>query len=266
MMYKKMICRSAIILLFTLSSLTTAVSAERPPADYTEPITGMEFVAIPGGTYIMGDDTDQWATPEHEVTVKPFMLGRFEVTFEQYVKFCASTGRSIPSDSGWGLANRPVINLTWQDAIDFTQWLSEKTGKKFRLPSEAEWEYAARGGTKTKFPWGDKIDKNKANCKGCGSEWDGRMTAPVGSFSPNGFGLFDIIGNVYEWCLDPFHNDYVGHPIDGSAWTADAVSTDRINRGGSWRWPPEEMGITRRCWNRADTKRDEIGFRVLMEK
>jgi formylglycine-generating enzyme required for sulfatase activity len=243
-----------------------APCAEYPPADYTEPVTSMEFMAVPGGTFTMGDNQDRHAQPVHTVTVRPFMLGRYEVTFEQYAKFCSSTGRLIPADGGWGMGNRPAINVSWQDAVDFTKWLSEKTGERFRLPSEAEWEYAARGGSKTKFPWGDEIGRNMANCSGCGSEWGGRGTGPVGTHAPNGYGLYDMIGNVYEWCADVYHDIYLGAPADGSAWISDAVDDSRINRGGSWLEQVREMEITRRCWNREDTRRNEIGFRVVLER
>ncbi|NJC88022.1 MAG: formylglycine-generating enzyme family protein [Desulfuromonas sp.] len=252
------------ILLCLLAGLTLpAFAVDRPPADYTDPVTGMEFMAIPGGTFTMGDNQDKTASPAHEVTIKPFLLGRFEVTFEQYAKFCSSTGRLIPSDSGWGMADRPVINVSWQDAVDFTKWLSEKSGKTFRLPSEAEWEYAARDGAKTQFPWGDEIGVNRANCNGCGSPWDGRMTATVGSFTPNSYSLYDMIGNVYEWCLDARHDNYLGAPADGSAWE-DAKENFHMTRGGSWYLPPAEMTIIRRCW--ANDGRREIGFRVVLEK
>lgn len=258
------------VVIFSFCLLATIIcpsfGSERPAADYTDSVTGMEFMAIPGGTFIMGGNDDDMMQPMHEVTVKPFLLGRFEVTFEQYTKFCSSTGRLIPSDSGWGMADRPVISVTHQDAVDFTKWLSEKTGKTFRLPSEAEWEYAARGGASTKFPWGDEIGRNRANCKGCGSEWDDRMTAPVGSFPPNGYGLYDMIGNVYEWCLDARHDSYTGAPTDGSAWTKDGVLGEMVNRGGSWYQPIGEMAIARRCWDGGGKIRNEYGFRVLLEK
>lgn len=261
--------RAAVVFLGLLLCMTTAAWAAKeqtlPKTAYTEPSTGMEFVRIPGGTFTMGDNDDENARPEHLVTIKPFLLGRYEVTFEQYSKFCAATGRQTPSENGWGAEKRPVINVSRSDAIDFTQWLSEKSGKTFRLPSEAEWEYAARGGAKTKFPWGNEIGKNRANCNGCGSKWDNLMSAPVGSFAANGYGLHDMIGNVYEWCRDAYHKDYSGAPSDGSAWLSDPERTDEINRGGSWYQPISEMAITRRCWDNANRKSPEYGFRVVLE-
>jgi formylglycine-generating enzyme required for sulfatase activity len=234
-------------------------------ADYTEPTTGMEFVSIPGGSFIMGDNQDKMSSPEHEVTIKPFQLSRYEVTFKQYEAFVTVTNRSVPNDEAWGRDNRPVINVTWYDAVAFTEWLSKKTGKNFRLPSEAEWEYAARGGVTTKHPWGDEIGRNNANCDGCGSQWDNQSTAPVGSFAPNGYGLYDMIGNVYEWCLDTHRNDYHGAPKDGSAWISPQNRRLSIYRGASWRQPVWEMAITQRCTNQSDSGDHQTGFRVVLE-
>lgn len=280
-MKKSLLCAFAVQLVMQSALLLPAsakeVSPQATPAkkiapSYTEPTTGMTFVTIPGGTFTMGDSTDPLAGPAHEVTVKPFLLGRHEVTFEQYAKFCASTGRQLPPDDGWELvANRPVVNVTWHDAVAFTEWLSNKSGKTFRLPSEAEWEFAARGGAKSKYPWGNELGKNKANCSGCGSKWDGKTAAPVGSFPPNGYGLYDVIGNVYEWNLDMEHASYEGAPGDGSAWLVDGIidhqgRISRTNRGGSWFQPTREMTITRRCADHEETRRNELGFRVLLER
>lgn len=259
--------RLMVLCLVVVCSGSPVFSADLAPADYVDPTTGMEFVAIPTGSFVMGDNADMFAQPEHEVTVKAFLLGRFEVTFAQYLQFCKATGRSIPADEGWGMNNRPVINVSWQDAVDFTKWLSKKTGRTFRLPSESEWEYAARGKTTTNYPWGNEIGVKQANCFDCGSEWDGKMTAPVGSFPPNGFGLFDMIGNVYEWCLDRISKrKYEGAPVDGSAQElAEGTRMDRINRGGSWKYPSGELTVFRRCWDEAASRTNYLGFRVLLE-
>jgi len=258
-------CLVILISLFFASFPVFAVEA--PPADYVDKATGMEFVEIPGGTFVMGDNDDIFAKPEHEVTVQPFLIGRYEVTFGQYIVFCRETRRVIPSDNGWGMDDRPMINVSWHDAVAFTSWLSEKSGRTFRLPSEAEWEYAARGGTITPFPWGEELGVNNANCSDCGGELNGVMTAPVGTFKPNGFGLYDMIGNVYEWCLDTMSKDYNGAPVDGSAWVVskERESKSRINRGASWARPEKEMTVFRRCWDFAESRTSEIGFRVVLE-
>jgi len=253
--------------LILLSLLTTAYSASSPY--YTEPATGMQFVRIPGGAFTMGDHTekDSNALPLREVTVPGFYMGKFEVTFEQYDQYCEEKGREKPADEGWGRGNRPVINVSWHDAVAFTQWLSEKSGKTIRLPSEAEWEYAARsGGLKVAYPWGNEIGKNKANCRNCGSSFGRKMTAPVGSFDPNPYGLYDMGGNVYEWTADTFHFDYQGAPADGSAWLkAPKEKGYRMNRSGSWARPDSEIKPVTRCWDPESTKNSEIGLRVVME-
>lgn len=256
----------ALAVFIALGSFSALFAAESSPT-VTDPTTGMQFVFIPGGTFMMGDPTgkDPFAVPAHEVTVKPFYLGKYEVTFAEYDQFASDTKRLLPDDAGWGRGIRPVINVGWSDAVAFTEWLSKKTGKKFRLPSESEWEFAARGKTKSIFYWGDALGRSNANCKGCGSPWDDSQTAAVGSFSPNPFGLYDMTGNVYEWCLDTRHRNYEGAPRDGKPWISKKDKNFRINRGGSWFQPTREMPVYRRCWDRIDQTRTELGFRVLLE-
>ena len=151
---------------------------------------------------------------------KPFAVSKFEVTFDEW-DTCARYGgcRTDVSDFGFGRGQRPVIKVTWDDAQQYVAWLSKMTGEPYRLLTEAEYEYATRAGTTTAYPWGDDIGTNKANCNGCGSQWDNKQTAPVGSFAPNGFGLFDMVGNVWEWVEDCYNDNYNGAPTDGSAWT-----------------------------------------------
>ncbi len=167
---------------------------------------------------------------------------------------------------GWGMGSRPVINVTWDDAVAFTEWLSAKSGKRVRLPTEAEWEYAARGGATTRFPWADEIDTDNANCKGCGSKEDMRKTSPVGTFAANNFGLYEVVGNVYEWCLDIQHTTYEGAPTDGSAWLVNGDPKQRMSRSGSWLQSPIEAELATRCWETKDRVSEELGFRVLMEQ
>jgi formylglycine-generating enzyme required for sulfatase activity len=240
--------------------------AETEITDYTDPATGLSFVLIRGGTFDMGDISkkDPYAVPAHRVSVGDFYLGRTEVTFAQFDLFCEATGREKPADEGWGRGDRPVINVTWFDAVDFTLWLSGQSGRTFRLPSESEWEYAARAGTVTPYWWGFQMTPNVANCADCGSIWDGKSTAPVGSFRPNPFGLMDMTGNVYEWCFDTFHEKYMGAPADGTPWLFGDTAS-HINRGGSWHQFSSEIRSSARSWNRSEQKLDDIGFRVLLE-
>ncbi|HDN27649.1 MAG TPA: hypothetical protein ENG03_11250 [Thioploca sp.] len=153
------------------------------------------MVTIPAGGFDMGRNS---SNEEHWVYINnSFTISRFEITFEEYDAFAEATGRDKPHDQNWGRGNRPVINVSWHEAVAYTEWLSQLTGQTYRLPSRYEWEYAARAGTRTTYWWGEEIGKNRANCgDGCGSQWDGKQTAPVGSFSPNRFGLSDTAGNV----------------------------------------------------------------------
>ncbi|MBX9636898.1 SUMF1/EgtB/PvdO family nonheme iron enzyme [Nitrosomonas sp.] len=197
-----------------------------------------EMVRIPPGKFLMGSADYDDEKPQHEVAIAyAFEISKYEVTFDEYDAFAKATNRKLPDDYGWGRGKRPVINVSFDDAQAYLQWLSDKTGKQYRLPSEAEWEYAARAGTQTVYWWGNDIGENNANCSGCGSQWDSKkQTAPVGSFKPNAFGLYDTAGNVWEWTQDCGHENYQNAPNNGSAWT-DAnggVCNRRVVRGGSW--------------------------------
>jgi len=139
------------------------------------------------------------------------------------------------SDGGFGRGRRPAANITWDDAKRYVVWLSTMTGKPYRLLTEAEFEYAARGGTQTIYPWGDEIGKGNANCYDCGSHWDKKQTAPVGSFAPNGYGLYDMVGNQWQWVEDCFHPNYEDAPNNGESWIADCPDEHRhVIRGGSY--------------------------------
>ena len=157
------------------------------------------------------------------------------MTFEDYDRY---TYPNRVDDEGWGRGRRPVINVSWNDAQDYVEWLSAQTGHAYRLLSEAEWEYVARAGSSTVYSWGDDIGSNRANCDGCGSQWDYDRTAPVGSFAANGFGVHDMHGNVWEWVEDCWNGSYAGAPTDGSAWRSGECE-QRVLRGGSWNISPE---------------------------
>ena len=212
-----------------------------------------EMVVIPGGSFLMGCVSGiycgDYEKPVHSVRIASFEMSKYEVTFEEYDAFTDATGRERAYDADWGRGRRPVINVSWHDAVAYTQWLSSQTGESYRLPSEAEWEYAARAGSTTMYSWGNDIGHNRANCEDCGSQWDDRQTAPVGSFSANRWGLHDMHGNVWEWVQDCWHWDYKGAPADGSAWFESeagdcgtrrslfgtvVAKTGRVLRGGSW--------------------------------
>ena len=202
----------------------------------------MVLKSIPAGRFQMGSNigtTDE--KPVHTVTIpKPFYISSTEVTFSQYDAYADLARKPKPKDQGWGRKNRPVINVSWNDAQEYAGWLSDTNeyGLQCRLPSEAEWEYVARGGSSSKYFWGDLVGKNNANCDGCGSQWDKKSTAPVGSFSANRFGVYDMSGNTWEWTQDAWHDSYHGAPSNGRARMNSSNSGVYVLRGGSWWNPP----------------------------
>jgi len=231
---------------------------------------GPEIVVIPAGKFRMGDINGIGAKherPVHEVHIRrPFAIGRYEITFEQYDEFAKATGRKLPNDRGWGRSHRPVIYVSWRDARNYAAWLSEQTGKRYRLPSETEWEYAARAGTETAYWWGNSYIKGMANCAECGSQWDFEQAAPVGSFKPNPFGLYDTAGNVWEWVEDCWHENYVGARSDGTVWGKESGGNcvRRVIRGGSYVREPDFLRSSYR-WSGDDVGRHGMGFRVVRE-
>ena len=226
---------------------------------------GPEMVALPAAEYLMGSpgaSLNYDEIPRHKVTLSGFSISKNEVTFAEYDKFARATGRRLPYDESWGRGERPVINVSWGDAQAYAAWLSKKTGKKYRLPTEAEWEYAARAGSSAKVWWDSKVDIKPANCFNCGSEWDGNRTAPAGSFKANDFGLHDMAGNVQEWTEDCYHKNYTGASEDGSARTAPGC-TQRVVRGGGYTSPLDSLRNAKRGQYNQDARLDNLGFRVV---
>ncbi|MBW4622689.1 MAG: SUMF1/EgtB/PvdO family nonheme iron enzyme [Cyanosarcina radialis HA8281-LM2] len=228
----------------------------------------LEMVSIPGGTFIMGSSDKEEGRadsekPQHQVTLPPFFVGKYPVTQEQWE---ALIGDKPSHFSG---NKRPVENILWYDADDFCQILSQKTGKNYRLPTEAEWEYACRAGTTTPFYFGQTISTEVANYNGDRYELapqgiNRQETTPVCSFPANAFGLYDLHGNVWEWCADPWHENYQGAPSDGSVWESKEDEKHYLLRGGSWKVNPRECRCAfRRKHNRREKEQD-IGFRVVL--
>lgn len=222
-----------------------------------------EMVVIPPGRFRMGDlhgDGMYWEKPAHDVQVNySFAVGKYEVTFAEW-DACELDGgcdhyRLI--DWGWGRGSRPAMNVSWNDAKSYIVWLRRKTGKEYRLLSESEWEYVTRGGTTTRYSWGDSIGSNNANCSGCGSKWDTIETSPVGSFQPNDFGLFDVHGNVWEWVEDCWHDSYK------DATTGECKK--RVLRGGSLVSGPRNLRSAARSWEPTDHRLVVNGFRVARD-
>ena len=237
-----------------------------PGTVFRDCATCPEMVVIPAGRFRMGcvsgRDCQYDERPVHEVQVSSFALGVYEVTFEEYERFARATGRDRPNDRGWGRGGRPVINVSWEDAQAYAAWLSDETGEDYRLPSESEWEYAARAGSTTRYYWGQDIGRNRANCRDCGSRWDGDETAPAGSFAANGWGLHDMHGNVWEWVEDCWHEHFARAPRDGSAWTSGGNCGRRVLRGGSWVNSPAFLRSADRSSYAAGARDDNFGFRV----
>ncbi|MFM9886951.1 MAG: SUMF1/EgtB/PvdO family nonheme iron enzyme [Burkholderiales bacterium] len=227
-----------------------------------------EMVVIPPGRFLMGSPASEEGRsndegPQHEVAIpRAIAVAKFEVTFAEWEACVAAGGcQHRPEDSGWGKANRPVINVSWNDAKEYVKWLSSKTSKAYRLLSEAEWEYAARAGSATPYPWGIHAGQNRANFYRSESQWSDKQTAPAGSFAPNKFGLHDMIGNVWEWTEDCRNGSYDGAPNDGSAWTSGNCGI-RVLRGGSWNLPPRFARAAVRQGFVVTLQFNYIGFRV----
>ncbi|MBN8519487.1 MAG: SUMF1/EgtB/PvdO family nonheme iron enzyme [Candidatus Accumulibacter sp.] len=237
---------------------------------------GPLMVVVPAGRFVMGSPANEPQRagdegPLHEVRIaQPFALGVYAVTFDDYDLYVAASGGRQPADNGWGRARRPVLDVSWHDALAYCRWLQEETGRAYRLPSEAEWEYACRAGTTTPFHCGHRLTTALANFDGnhtyngsAKGEYRGQ-TLPVGSFPANAFGLYDMHGNVWEWCADAWHDSYQGAPTDGSPWDNGKASGNvpRVLRGGSWLDDPGYCRAAWRCHLASDVRKDYLGFRV----
>lgn len=231
------ICRlrvaAAIFALVSLAVCEAGAASHLPGDTFRDCEACDEMVVVPAGNFIMGSTAKPAQSPPHKVVLpKDFAIGRREVTFAEWDRCVAGGGCAYsPPDQGWGRGDRPAINLSWSDAKDYLAWISKQTGQTYRLPSEAEWEYAARGGTVTPWWWGKEAASGRANCADCGDKT--LQTAPVGSFRPNGFGLYDSAGNAAEWVEDCWNPSFAGAPANGPAWTTGDCSL-RVLRGGSF--------------------------------
>ena len=229
----------------------------------------LEMIAIPGGNFLMGSPDSEarrstTESPQHQVTLAGFWMGKYPVTQAQYQAIMGNNPSYFKGD------NRPVENVSWHEAMEFCDRLSQKLGQHYTLPSEAQWEYACRAGTTTPFYFGDTLITNIANYDGNYTYANGpkgiyrEKTTEVGSFPPNGFGLYDMHGNVWEWCLDHFHDSYNGAPSDGSAWVTGGNSDLRILRGGSWFSSPRLCRCAYRFTDDPNERSDfNSGFRVV---
>lgn len=252
-------CMRKKIILVYLMCLGLFASAQIKPA--------IEWADIPAGTFLMGSPAGEFDRSEyeiqHQVSLSAFKMSKYEVTFEQYDQFCAATGRKKPDDKGWGRGKRPVINVSWDDAAAFAKWMG------CRLPTEAEWEYACRAGTTTPFHTGANLTTDQANYNGnfpYNNNPKGEYrekTLPVGSFAPNAFGLYDMHGNVWEWCSDWYAEYTKGAQTNP---TGPASGKYRIYRGGGWDLIAQFCRSARRRYIAPERSFNYMGFRVVTAK
>ena len=233
---------------------------------------GPELVALPAGSFILGDSlgrgNDNERPPRLIHLQQPFALGRHELTFADWQLYADATGKPMPDNEGWGLsAQRPVINVSWLAAQGYCQWLSKVSGQRYRLPTEAEWEYAARAGSQSYYWWGEQLDSRedspRAHCRGCGTARQiENKTAQVGQFAPNAFGLYDTAGNVWEWTASSFVA-----PFDGSEHSHAGLldNSPRVTRGGAWNSGPVYLRSSLRNSKQPQIKDYAQGLRVLRE-
>lgn len=228
---------------------------------------GPQMLAIGGGSFSRGDlqgDGDSDEKPPVKIRLAPFAIGIYEVTFREYDQFCDDTRRGKPDDQGWGRGSRPVVNVSWEDANAYAGWLSRRTEQRYRLPTDAEWEYAARAGTSSRYWWGNEAEPHRANCADCGSLWESEKSAPVGRFPPNPFGLHDTAGNVFEWVADCWRDNFSA-VTDSDNPVGDGECGKRVIRGGAWSFPIQEVRSANR-WRDFPTRRsDDTGFRLVRE-
>ena len=258
---------------------------KRPVRGFRDCDVCPEMVVVPAGSFMMGSPSHEEgrAVPEgpvHGVTIPaPLAVGKHEVTFDEWDACVAAGGCNgySPADEGWGRGRRPVINVIGESAKAYVHWLSRKTGKPYRLLSEAEWEYAARAGTQASRYWGDEVSAQCDHANGydqtAESEFlrpwaavpcrDGSIhTSYVGEYGENGFGLADMLGNVWEWTEDCWHRNYGGAPSDGSAWVTRGGCRKRVLRGGSWNDEPRLLRSALRNWDTRGNRTSRHGFRV----
>jgi formylglycine-generating enzyme required for sulfatase activity len=243
---------------------TREKAREKAEAEARNPV----MVKIPAGSFTMGcvpdrDKIYEYAcsdheSPPHSVRISEFYMGKYEVTFAQFDRFCEATGVSKPEDEGWGRGNRPVINVSWNDAVKYADWLRDVTKKPYRLPTEAEWEYAARGGGKNAYPTGQVYQLEDANTNGIKGK-----TTEVGQYPANGFGLHDMQGNVWEWVSDYYGSDYYQtSPTENPQ--GPSTGSDRVSRGGSWKNNSWATRAAFRIRNTPDDAHDSLGFRLVL--
>ncbi|PCJ26896.1 MAG: hypothetical protein COA96_04510 [SAR86 cluster bacterium] len=245
-----------------------AYQIQRAAGDATSLQLEPEMILISQGGFEMGDtlgDGDSDEGPVRSVNFEQnFYLSKYEVTYLDYARFADDTQRDLPQTSNFGVENKPAINVSWNDAVAYAQWLGTQTNQSYRLPTEAEWEYAAKSGSNTNYPWGNDIQTDRANCDTCKVDNSEDGTVKIGSYAANLGGLYDMHGNVWEWVQDCAHDGYVGAPENGAAWQTDP-DCSRVLRGGAWNSTPYQLRSSYRNWRPASESANTIGFRLVRE-
>lgn len=263
-----------VVILTVLMIFTSCAILRKPNNNYTEKTLNIdiEMAEVKGGSFEMGcneqrRECEEDDLPVHNVYLNDFYIGKYEITFEQYDLFCENTGREKPDDNNWGRNNRPVINVNWLDATAFCEWLSKVSGKNYRLPTEAEWEYAAKGGTESKdFLYAGSNDISEVawfsadSSKQVNELVHYNKTQEVGSKEPNELNIFDMSGNVWEWCADGYDKEFYQHsPLSNPKGTG----LTAVCRGGSWYNPANYSITTNRDYDSREVKDNDLGFRVV---
>jgi formylglycine-generating enzyme required for sulfatase activity/class 3 adenylate cyclase len=238
----------------------SAAPAPSPTMQPASVVREPEMNALRGGSFAMGSNEDVSERPVRQVTIKPFSIGKFPITVREWNECAAAKACGFTAT---GKDDAPVTNVSWTDAKQYVAWLAEATRKAFRLPTEAEWEYAARGGTQTKYWWGDQLQSGMANCKNCTDVPTTEQPIKVGSFKPNPFGLYDMGGGVDQWVEDCWHKSYQGAPADGSAWV-ESQCPSHVLRSGSWRNDARYVRPSNRDGYDTNVRYPTHGFRVAL--
>ncbi|MCK5499495.1 MAG: SUMF1/EgtB/PvdO family nonheme iron enzyme, partial [Gammaproteobacteria bacterium] len=225
------------------------------------------MIVVPTGTFDMGSPSSSRFVderPRHKVKIESFAVSKFEVTYAEYDKFAKATDRKLPDDLYMDRETHPAVFVEWDDAYYYAKWLSEQTGKKYRLLSESEWEYAASTGTKSPFWWGFNEEPGRAHCFGCKTGLDPRKPSKIGGFEANKFGLHDTAGNVAEWVQDCWHENYKSAPVNNEVWEGGDCSY-RAVRGGAYISPPQSIRSAKRDKLKSDSGYDHVGIRIARE-
>jgi formylglycine-generating enzyme required for sulfatase activity/class 3 adenylate cyclase len=242
------------------AGVASAPVSPATPGAQASAVREPEMLPLRGGTFAMGSNDEASEKPVHQVTIKPFAISKYPITVREWNECAAAKACTFTAT---GKDDAPITNVSWSDARQFVAWLAAATQKRYRLPSEAEWEYAARGGTQSKYWWGDQLQPGMANCKNCADAAGAEQPLKVGSFKPNPFGLYDMGGGVDQWVEDCWHKTYQGAPSDGSAWSA-ADCGSHVIRSGSWKNDATYVRPANRDSYDTNVRYPTHGFRVAL--